>query len=121
MFHSQNLEDRIDVEFAKLGAKKVTIVAASGDGGSHFSFGPFSSGEIASELNAIICEKMNMPVYPTSSPWVLAVGGTQWLSDGMYAPPCTPTQPCAWDAAGCGFSNQDMDANQQVRINTAQD
>lgn len=62
MFNTQKIEDKIDVEFAKLGAKNVTILAASGDGGSHFAFGPFSSGEIASDLNAIICEKMNMPV-----------------------------------------------------------
>lgn len=68
MFVSQTLEDKIDTEFAKLGSKGVTIVAASGDGGSHFSFGPFDSGALASDLNGIICEQMHMPVYPTSSP-----------------------------------------------------
>jgi len=68
MFKSQNLEDRIDVEFAKLGSKGVTILAAAGDGGSHFSFGPFdSSSNIATELNKIICDKMHLPVYPTAS------------------------------------------------------
>lgn len=62
MFNSQILEDRIDTEFAKLGSKGVTIVAASGDGGSHFSFGPFDSGALASELNSIVCGQMHMPV-----------------------------------------------------------
>lgn len=118
MFRTQTLEDRIDAEFAKLGSKNVTILAASGDGGSHFSFGPFTSGSIASDLNAIICEKMHMPVYPASSQWVLAVGGTQWVADSMYAPACSPTTPCAWTQTGCGFANKDLDEENTVRLST---
>ena len=47
----------------RLGLRGTTITAASGDGASHFAFGPFSGG-IGDDLNAIICNKMNMPVYP---------------------------------------------------------
>lgn len=58
MFGSQDIEDRVDVEFQKLGLKGVTVLASSGDGGSHFAFGPFGK----SSLNEIICDEMNMPV-----------------------------------------------------------
>ena len=71
MFGSAELESRIDAEFMKLGLRGVTIVAASGDGGSHFAFGPFS-GTIGHALDSIICEQMHMPVYPTASPYVRA-------------------------------------------------
>jgi len=60
----------------KLGLKGVSIFAASGDGGSHFSFGPFNNGSLSDELNSLICKNFNMPVFPTSSPYVTAVGGT---------------------------------------------
>ena len=60
MFDSEAVEQRIDAELAKLGLRGTTITAASGDGASHFAFGPFSGG-IGDDLNAIICNKMNCP------------------------------------------------------------
>ena len=89
MFSSEALEERIDTEMMKLGMCGTTITAASGDGASHFAFGPFQGG-IGDELNAIICQEMNMPVYPASSLYVLSVGGSQWQSDDIYGPNCSP-------------------------------
>ena len=103
MFPSQEVEDRIDVEMMKLGLRGTTIVAASGDGASHFAFGPFQGG-IGDQLNEIICSSMQMPVYPASSPFVLSVGGIQWSSDDIYGPTCTAESPCGWTDGGGGFS-----------------
>jgi tripeptidyl-peptidase-1 len=103
MFASAEVESRIDVEFAKLGLRGVTIVAASGDGGSHFAFGPFSGG-IGGALDSLICSGLHMPVYPTASPYVLSVGGTEWQPDDMYGPSCSSTKPCGWESGGGGFS-----------------
>ena len=103
MFDSAAVEQRIDAEFQKLGLRGVTITAASGDGASHFAFGPFSGG-VGDALNEIICDSMNMPVYPTASPYVLSVGGTQWQSDDIYGPDCSSSKPCGWTDGGAGFS-----------------
>ena len=103
MFSSEALEERIDTEMMKLGMRGTTITAASGDGASHFAFGPFQGG-IGDELNAIICQEMNMPVYPGSSLYVLSVGGSQWQSDDIYGPNCSPTSPCGWTSGGGGFA-----------------
>jgi tripeptidyl-peptidase I len=105
MFDSETIEQRIDAEFQKLGLRGVTITAASGDGASHFAFGPFSGG-IGSDLDSVICSSMHMPVYPTASPYVLSVGGTQWSSDDIYGPECSASAPCGWTDTGCGFSWQ---------------
>jgi hypothetical protein len=59
MFGSLAVEQSIDKELQKLGLRGVTVTAASGDGASHFAFGPFSGG-IGSALDEIICDKMNM-------------------------------------------------------------
>jgi len=103
MFGSAAIEDRIDAELMKLGLRGVTVVAASGDGGSHFAFGPFS-GEIGGALDTIICGSMHMPVYPTASPYLLSVGGTEWSADTMYGPTCSADKPCGWSGGGGGFS-----------------
>lgn len=103
MFDSAEIEARIDMEFAKLGLRGTTITAASGDGGSHFAFGPFS-GSLGSTVDSIICGQMNMPVYPTSSPYVLSVGGTAWSPESTYGPTCSSTKPCGWYSGGGGFS-----------------
>ena len=103
MFDSEAVEQRIDAELMKLGLRGVTVTAASGDGASHFAFGPFQGG-IGDDLNTIICGQMNMPVYPTCSPYVLSVGGIQWQSDDMYGPECSSAKPCAWTDGGAGFS-----------------
>ena len=65
--------ERIDTEFAKLGLRGVTVVAASGDNG------PFSFG-IPNPYNAWSSEQTRtctfQPSYPASMPHVTAVGGT---------------------------------------------
>lgn len=77
----------------------VTVLGASGDGGSHFSFEPFSGGgELSSVLNKISCE-FQFPVFPTSSPYVLSVGGEAWENGDM-------NKPVAWEGSGGGFSWQ---------------
>eukprot|EP01126_Amoeba_proteus_P007011 TRINITY_DN12484_c0_g1_i5.p1 TRINITY_DN12484_c0_g1~~TRINITY_DN12484_c0_g1_i5.p1 ORF type:complete len:649 (+),score=172.34 TRINITY_DN12484_c0_g1_i5:57-1949(+) len=75
MYDSAEQTDRMNEELMKLGARGVSIFVATGDGGSHFSFGPFPpDGGIGSALNDISC-RYNFPTFPTSSPWVTAVGG----------------------------------------------
>mmetsp|Transcript_91561 Transcript_91561/g.274917 ORF Transcript_91561/g.274917 Transcript_91561/m.274917 type:complete len:759 (-) Transcript_91561:284-2560(-) len=103
MFGSAEIEQRIDVELMKLGLRGVTVTAASGDGGSHFAFGPFS-GSIGGALDGIICSSLQMPVYPASSPYVLSVGGTAWTAEDPYGPSCGSTKPCGWASSGGGFS-----------------
>jgi len=103
MFGSASLEQRIDAELMKLGLRGVTVTAASGDGGSHFAFGPFS-GSIGGALDGIICSTMHLPVYPTASPYVLSVGGLEWRPDTMYGPACSSGSPCGWSGGGGGFS-----------------
>ena len=78
----------------KLGARGLSIFASSGDGGSHWAFGPFDDEPtgLAAALNVVTCEK-NFPVFPAESPYVTAVGGTDSLSDQE-----------AWVASGGGFS-----------------
>jgi len=117
MFSSAEIESRIDQEFAKLGLRGVTIVAASGDGGSHFAFGPFS-GNLGSALNSVICDGLHLPVYPASSPYVLSVGGSEWQSDDMYGPTCSAAKPCGWESGGGGFS-WDYEAPYQVNVTAA--
>jgi len=97
MYTSANQVARIDAELKKLGSRGVTILAAAGDGGSHFSFQPFNNDPIGSVLNTISC-KYNFPTYPSASPWVVGVGGTQWTNG--------PQQPVGWSSGGGGFSWQ---------------
>lgn len=89
--------DRINQEFMKLGLRGVTLLAATGDGGSHYSFQPFPGDRIGNALNQISCQ-YNFPTFPSASPYVTGVGGTQWSG----AP--SPSQPIAWSASGSGFS-----------------
>ena len=106
MFSSEKEEQRIDAEFQKLGLRGVTITAAAGDGGSHWSFSRFDDGsELGSALNNIVCSSMNMPTYPASSPYVLAVGRWQWSPYSDYnRDDCSSWTPCGWNRGGCGFS-----------------
>jgi subtilase family serine protease len=41
MYDSAEVVERINAEFLKAAARGVTLLAATGDGGSHFSFGAF--------------------------------------------------------------------------------
>jgi hypothetical protein len=88
-------EQRISTEFMKLSARGMTLLGAAGDGGSHYSFEPFGASTIGSVLNTVSCE-LNFPTFVSASPYVLAVGGTQWSSD--------PSQPTHWPAGGAGFA-----------------
>jgi len=96
MYLTQDQTARIDRAFQILGTRGTSIFASSGDGGSHFSFGPFPSDTIGRVLNEISCD-FQMPVYPTASPYVISVGGESWIN---------PKQPTAWSGSGSGFSGQ---------------
>jgi tripeptidyl-peptidase-1 len=84
-----------------LGARGVTVLGSSGDGGSHFSFGSFRGGAIADTLNSISCANQ-IPVYPTASPYIVSVGGEMWDR--------TADKPITWagygGGSGGGFSIQ---------------
>jgi len=99
MFLSREQVRRINTGFQLLGLRGVSVFGSSGDGGSHFSFQPFSGGAIADELNRVSCT-YQMPVFPTTSPYVTSVGGTDW--SGYFYP--NPSKPKAWSGTGGGFS-----------------
>lgn len=99
MYLSQAQTERINRGFQILGARGVSVFGSSGDGGSHFSFGPFNSDrEIARVLNEISCQ-FQFPVFPTASPYVTSVGGEAWGFLGS-------AHPIAWSRSGGGFSWQ---------------
>merc|ERR1719197_383335 len=78
MFLSQSQVARITAAFQVLGARGVSVFMASGDGGSHFSFGKFPEYQsIGKTLNQVSCE-YQMPVAPTNSPYIVGVGGESW-------------------------------------------
>jgi tripeptidyl-peptidase-1 len=99
MFLSREQVRRINTGFQLLGLRGVSVFGSSGDGGSHFSFQPFSGGAIANELNKISCA-YQIPVFPTTSPYITSVGGTAW--SGIWSP--DPSKPKAWSGSGGGFS-----------------
>ena len=84
MFLGQDQITRTSTEFMKVGLRGVTVLAASGDGGSHYSFQPFPNDQIGSLLNTAACAK-NFPTYPASDPYVTGVGGTTWNGGAMCA------------------------------------
>eukprot|EP00930_Biecheleria_cincta_P007647 TRINITY_DN10888_c0_g4_i1.p1 TRINITY_DN10888_c0_g4~~TRINITY_DN10888_c0_g4_i1.p1 ORF type:complete len:576 (-),score=113.37 TRINITY_DN10888_c0_g4_i1:73-1800(-) len=94
MFMSTEQVQRIDTALQVLGARGVSVFGSSGDGGSHFSFGRFQGGAMADVLNKISC-KFQMPVYPTTSAYIVSVGGTMW-KDGDSSKPIT------WSGSGGG-------------------
>lgn len=69
--------ERINVEFLKMGLQGITILVASGDDGA--------SGYLT-RSDPSVCAK-SMPEAPASSPYVTAIGGTQWTRS--YEPVCT--------------------------------
>jgi len=99
MFESPAQAELIDRGLQALGLRGVTVVGSSGDGGSHWSFGPFEGfGAIPTALNKVGCEFM-FPIYPSPSPYMLSIGGTSWQGDD-------PSKPVAWRGSGGGFSWQ---------------
>eukprot|EP00007_Cunea_sp_BSH-02190019_P007550 CAMPEP_0174234830 /NCGR_PEP_ID=MMETSP0417-20130205/4466_1 /TAXON_ID=242541 /ORGANISM="Mayorella sp, Strain BSH-02190019" /LENGTH=632 /DNA_ID=CAMNT_0015313247 /DNA_START=46 /DNA_END=1944 /DNA_ORIENTATION=+ len=98
MYDSANQQQRVNDEFMKLGLRGVMLLTATGDGGSHFSFSPFTpTTEIGRALNMISCE-YNMPTFGAASPYLVAVGGAQWTDGG------SPEKPITWKSGGGGFS-----------------
>jgi len=102
MFLSKEQVQRIDTALQVLGARGVSVFGSSGDGGSHFSFGRFQGGAMADVLNKISCE-FQMPVYPTTSAYIVSVGGTMW-KDGDSSKPITWSG--SGGGSGAGFSWQ---------------
>ena len=77
---------RVNAEFMKLGARGVTLVFSSGDGGVGGTAPPGS--------NISECTKFQ-PTFPPASPYVLSVGGT---TDG---PPTPASYEVGWTAWCC--------------------
>lgn len=99
MYTSAEETEKINDELLLISLQGVTILAATGDGGSHFSFQPFDElNKIGRALNNVSCH-FNFPTFPASSPYLLAVGGTQWEK-------ASPAAPIAWTASGGAFSWQ---------------
>jgi tripeptidyl-peptidase-1 len=114
MFLSQEQEDRINTAFQVLGLRGVSIFGSSGDGGSHFSFGKFEGGALAKTLDKISC-KLQMPVFPTTSPFIVSIGGTMWEGHSR------PRKPVTWagfgGGSGGGFSwHFDMPDHQKAAV-----
>jgi len=101
---------RTNVEFMKLSLRGVTLLASSGDAGA--------PGRTSEGCNA---ERPLNPAFPTSSPWVLSVGGTIIMKPTTITHPQTPLCKnntcirggtelncniirCGWTSGG-GFSN----------------
>jgi tripeptidyl-peptidase-1 len=104
MFLTQDQTDKISMALQVLGTRGVTVLAASGDGGSHFSFQAFESdGGIGDVLNEASCAN-SIPVFPTASPYVLSIGGEMWRNGNS-------DHPITWSylgssGSGGGFSIQ---------------
>jgi|TARA_B110000208_G_scaffold104622_1_gene129913 tripeptidyl-peptidase-1 len=99
MYLSEAQNVRINDAFKLLGVRGVSVFGSSGDGGSHWSFGSFPSlSKVGRALNKVGCE-FQFPVFPTTSPYVTSVGGTQWADS-------SGAKPMAWNGGqgGGGFS-----------------
>lgn len=116
MYLDTTQTQRISTALQVLGARGVTVLGSSGDGGSHFSFSPFTPTEgdngMADDLNAIACT-FQIPVFPTTSPYVLSVGGEMWEGDADH--------PVTWRyltyGSGGGVSIQfDMPEHQKKTV-----
>jgi hypothetical protein len=99
MFTSKAQVARINLALQALGMRGVSVLGSSGDGGSHWSFGPFRGfGKMARLLNKIGCE-FQFPIFPSPSPYMVSVGGTEWRGG-------SPSRPVMWSGSGGGFSWQ---------------
>ena len=77
-----------NAQFMAIGARGVSILFASGDMGVYGRTGPGLSHE-----------KPFHPDFPAASPYITAVGGTDFVTMGVVGP------EKAWSAGGGGFSN----------------
>ena len=93
MFMDEAQTARIDTALQILGVRGVSVFGSSGDGGSHWSFEAFDAADpMGAVLNDIGCEFM-FPIYPSPSPYMISVGGTQWQDRD-------PSKPEMWDDGG---------------------
>ena len=93
MFMSEAQTARIDTALQVLGVRGVSVLGSSGDGGSHWSFQAFDAEDpMGAVLNEVGCEFM-FPIYPSPSPYMISIGGTQW-KDG------DSSKPEMWDVGG---------------------
>jgi len=83
-----------DVNFAKLAAKGISIIIASGDSGSGYS--PFPGDSDKKKLPKL------WPSWPASSPWVTSVGSTRFIKQSVTEPEMATDQ----FGSGGGFSTQ---------------
>lgn len=108
MYTSTEQMARLNDEYMALVSLGVSVFAAAGDGGNHFSFGAFHKFQsIGAALNEISCNN-TLPTFPASSPWVTAVGGTmmtQTTGGDTIAVGCQ-AQKGGGITGGCGFSWQ---------------
>merc|ERR1711972_94553 len=88
----------VDVNFAKLAAKGISLIIASGDSGSGYS--PFPG--LQNEHKKL--PKL-WPSWPASSPWVTSVGSTRFIKQSVSQPEMATDQ----FGSGGGFST-DFDA-----------
>ena len=92
---SPEYANRVSSEFAALGARGVSILAASGDsgvGGDGTDEGNCTAGRF-------------LPTFPASSPWVTAVGGASFPHDEVTDEAYTLQDEVAWASSGGGFSD----------------
>lgn len=82
----QGYVERVNHELLKLAVRGVTLLASTGLSGTHTRTDPYCAA------------KSFRADFPASSPWVVAVGGTQWinqtddaLEDDQIPPICTNT------------------------------
>lgn len=97
MFVSDAQVAKINHALMALGLRGVSVLGSSGDGGSHWSFGRFHGfGRVPRTLNKIGC-RFQFPIFPSPSPYMISVGGTDWEGDD-------PSHPVMWSGSGGGFS-----------------
>lgn len=105
LYASSEQQDRINTAFKVMGMRGTTVLGASGDGGSHWSFGPFSkSHPIGKILNTVGCSRQS-PLFPAQSPYIVAVGGVTWENDDPDKSTAWACQPGAEGGSGGGFSD----------------
>lgn len=93
MFIDEAQTARIDTALQVLGARGVSVLGSSGDGGSHWSFQAFDAEDpMGAILNDVGCQFM-FPIYPSPSPYMISIGGTQWKD-------LDPSKPEMWDIGG---------------------
>jgi tripeptidyl-peptidase-1 len=91
-----NIKD-VDANFAKLAAKGISIIIASGDSGSGYSSFPDDAAHPPHHKKKIEL----WPSWPASSPWVTSVGSTRFQENKVGQPEMATDQ----FGSGGGFSS----------------